>query len=977
MAEGLYREGAQAGADAAIRAYNFGGLNTEASPLNIPTGDSTQLTNCIITPGGNVQKRKGTKVVFTDTTNANGQSLFSITTPQGNVLSIRKAGTSITVNRYLDVITQIKEYTNVFNSAATTEQPTVVDISTPNEPKYLLLTGRNVPIQITVLESTGTIAPSGTSVSTTDTRFYNAATDFTTVFVLIYQSDGTTVLTSPTGGSYASETATFTGLTSAHTGGNYDLISVSWQWWAEGYWYDGDRFYTMIPRFGVNAVDRHLALPERIRDGLANMRTLPVSGNPMIVAHRRLDTGGVQAYTWNPSLAANDQYILTDGSPAYMVQSFMFTANAGTTHITFGGNSISGYDTSAQSGSPTHIHRLRELRFRGGTPWRADRTVAVIGFKENQTWGSPLGWTTGSTPNVSFSYAWTSWNNSGVPVSVSSNYTSRWVSFSVGGVSTGIPQTRLVKFVHYDTDYKGSNSLNDPSPYKHRGIVVAYGLGEYADYRMGYFPTCGAVQEGRLYLGGFPHRPLDIIASAILDVNVPGEYFQDFQIDAFTSLDGAKDYLAISTVDDYIVGMISMAGSLFVYTRKTVQRFRPTDVGFRPEIVGTKGATNSQAIQRFADRMTFVSDDGVYECRNMEGLSDNYGLVEISGKVASIFRKRQIFRHVLEYDDNNRQLFITMGNFLMVWNSELNAWYRWEIGHQWEVLNCTQIENSQLRNKFTITVRIPRTGGNRVYVLETDGDYYLDAMGSWGDTEVIKPSQTINTVANVRVYAHTIPTTGIESVEDLRVELDGVPLTFKTQWRKRRNTIYLIGMPNPGLPLVIQHRNVDLESTSSLVTQPNTNIKGFAYFSIYNTPTFTWNVLANFKRLLHFEGLFNNAIQNGLYTLGEVLDTDENEFWVGYPRVELDCNVTFAFNHEKGGDTSYELYRFYDLVWDYSLFDVTGSIQNDDDYVLIREYIQGVGYAFQALVWNTSHRAFSLTGYQIKGEMKGSRYRRE
>jgi hypothetical protein len=988
MAEGLYRDGYQAGVDAAIRASNMGGLNTESSPLNMPHNDSPILDNCVVTIGGNIQKRRGTKILQVTTSSSPGQSMYSMTTPQGNSFVIRKEGTSLTVGVYRggdeSNITTLVGHTNVFTSSASSALAKVVDISSDGEPRYLFLCARNVPIQLTAVEVSGNTGANPTSLNTTDPRMTEAVSVPGAVIFVVRDTNGSVSTGVCNGASTSMGTHTFTFSPGSIGAGTTDLIYVPWSWWAEAYWFDGDRFYYRAPRFGATASDRHIALPERLRDGLSTQRLLPGSGNPMIVAHRRLNTADTQPYTWNVGIPTNTDYTLTDGSPGYMSQNYMFNTVRGTTHITFGGHSIAGFDTTPQTASPTHIHRIRELKFRGNTNWRADKTAVVSGYKSPTNWGTAShNWAAGSTPAAG-EYAWNSWSGvSGVHVSTPAAYNSKFVGFSVGGDSTGIPQTSLVKFMHYDTDWKGSNALETQVPYRNRGAVPAYGLGEIADYRLGFFPTCGAIQDGRLFLSGFPHRPLTVLSSAILDVNVPGEYYQDFWIDPFTGIDGARDYESIPTdTDDFVVGMVSLSGSLFVYTRKSVQRYRPDGAGgLRPEIVGSRGLTNPSGLCLFRDRMLFTSDDGLYECRNMEGLADNYGLVEVSTKVSRLFREGPN-SHVVNYDSITSQLYITMGDYALVYQSELGCFYKFILAGRWDILFAVEVVDINRTKRFVLTTRAPDSEGTKVYLLQTEYEYYLDMVRNtslWASA--VKPhfpSFSTTTTANVRIYQHNLITTGMDDVEDMQVTLGGDVLEFGTEWRKRRGFVYLTAMPNPGTSLEVVHLNPTTKTTTHLTQIENRTDSGFPYLSRYTTPVFTWNMLANFKRLLHFEALFDNSVQNGWYDLGQVVNTSENEFWVGFPKVRLDCNISFILDHQQGGETSYDLYRFYDLVWDYSLFDVTGSVQTADDYVLIRTAIQGIGYAFQAMVWNWDVSAFSLTGYQLKGNIKpGSKYRRE
>jgi hypothetical protein len=77
---------------------------------------------------------------------------------------------------------------------------------------------------------------------------------------------------------------------------------------------------------------------------------------------------------------------------------------------------------------------------------------------------------------------------------------------------------------------------------------------------------------------------------------------------------------------------------------------------------------------------------------------------------------------------------------------------------------------------------------------------------------------------------------------------------------------------------------------------------------------------------------------------------------------------------ERTGQTQYDMYGVDNLQWDNSLYDVFGTNNEVNDYVVLKEPIQGIGYSFQATIWNWDDGYFGISGYQIDGKLSGKRY---
>lgn len=151
---------------------------------------------------------------------------------------------------------------------------------------------------------------------------------------------------------------------------------------------------------------------------------------------------------------------------------------------------------------------------------------------------------------------------------------------------------------------------------------------------------------------------------------------------------------------------------------------------------------------------------------------------------------------------------------------------------------------------------------------------------------------------------------------------------------------------------------------------------GRPYLSVYTTPLFSNQSLANFKKMKHVYLFFDNRGVQRLFTGAEINVTsgqDAEELVDTYIQ-KASANVTITYNASLSGDTSSDLYGNDELFWDESFMDVAPPFGQHELYQTFKEPIQGVGYSYQMSVWNYDETTFKLCGYQIDATRKGKRY---
>lgn len=141
------------------------------------------------------------------------------------------------------------------------------------------------------------------------------------------------------------------------------------------------------------------------------------------------------------------------------------------------------------------------------------------------------------------------------------------------------------------------------------------------------------------------------------------------------------------------------------------------------------------------------------------------------------------------------------------------------------------------------------------------------------------------------------------------------------------------------------------------------------------TPLVFADSLENSKRLTKYIGYYKNNNDRYLASDTNPLTSQAVSSIVSEFKIPADVNVAFVYEDTDSGYTTEDLYKFRDLYWDDSLFDVTPASKQYKDYVRLSEPLLGTSYGIQCCNWNCSEGSFELVGYEIiaKAALKNSR----
>lgn len=992
-----------------IRSDNFGGLNTTASPLNTPYEDSPYLRNALIDISGSVEKRKGTRLIYRNTSSSDGNSLNSFTTGLQYNYVVAKQGRDILIfESYFDVVTLLIQKSNVWSSLAAAVTPSVVATSEV-QPRLIFCTGTNRPVQLSFTETQITATGSGSSVTLTGTKAntYRYATSNSCVaFVNRVRVPGAT---------FSWSTGNFTvGGLSVVAGDVVDVCLITWQWWAEANTWTGDRFFKISNRFNVSAADKNVQVPTNL---ITDLDSVELSTNTYNVIAYKFGTRTTD-YTFSVSSqpTTENQYSFSDGTIYNAGANIFLTSTPN--FVTFG---------ALQSGgapSAVYFNRRRKIKFRNGinmNPSEVD--VFVDGVKRVQITSA------GSGADVVYKNYWM--YNTTFPgiVDGSTITTGDAVTFEAG--TLGLPATARVEVADNKPAHIGSAARNEHFDYRDGNYVMAFGLGSYADYDAGYYPSVVSLYQNRLVFAGFANRPLSVLFSELGDSTVPGKYYASYSITNDNTLNtSAFDVVVNSRPDDRVTALVEWQSSLFVLTRYSC--FRVSGQGTTPlsptgrfvTFVSNTGCVNPNAWARTDFSVLYLSDTGLYD---LVPIVENgeYEVRERSVKIRSEFGVTKDPRYEdlawVRYDSDKRLVFIGMPaeeethttRDLLVYNTYRESWSKWDTPGGFNAWSASNFVDRGNGTRFGMVCCLTRDGSRNptdFVFIRFDDFLYLDycqrKTHNGTGYFVPTPPKIFHTVnVNQRHYAlgytNTKQLNAFESIpvsesDELTVFAGSTLLSVGVDYVKEESGyIYLLKSLPTGTVLTLtlggtsslpsyfvvfvnslKVNSPSVSSNSFTLTATNGDVVdwGVAYLSAYTSPMFFYDSLADYKRTQHAYVFFDNRSALMTYQAADAVNSqDVSALTDGY-RQQINCNLAIMYNAAADTKPTYDIFGFDQLTWDDSVFDVSTPYDQYSPYQSVKVPVTGVGYGFQLWVWCWSEDYFKLSGYQITSNTKGKRY---
>jgi hypothetical protein len=230
--------------DNSIQSYNFGGLNTTASRLNVPYNDATELLNVNVGIDGSLMKRNGSKLLEASAVVGSTYGV-GVRSVLGYNYTVQMRGNTLSVySRANDEFVLVRTFPSVFVSVlGTVKQPTQWVQLPDTYSRVLGLSSDSPPTEVYIVEhTTGTFNSSGSNQVVLPKKFSGehpsttSATFNDTVYLSINgvktEYPGGT-MTYTTNASTKEVTITLPVTPANGSTVNVDVIGFRWCWWAE------------------------------------------------------------------------------------------------------------------------------------------------------------------------------------------------------------------------------------------------------------------------------------------------------------------------------------------------------------------------------------------------------------------------------------------------------------------------------------------------------------------------------------------------------------------------------------------------------------------------------------------------------------------------------------------------------------------------------------------------------------------------
>ena len=1004
--------------DENLQSINYGGLNSMSSVLNIPESDSPDLLNVIIEENGDIGKRLGSTLLQSQAvTNAQGLVMVSFSLRSGKDLIVSKENKDIKIYEYYqETFRTVMTKSNVWTDAGAVVKTDYVTTSEIN-PRIIFVNGINVPVQLTFVEVSGVWAGGADNFTFTDERFEHATNATVGVWL-----DDTFYSTATVG--YSSGTVTITFPSSIDAGSYiYNVIFVTWQWWAEAIKLKGDQIYDLTSKFHVTADDQSVAIETKL---LSDIEELSYGDYPILV-FTSSDFGDTYTYDTARTPNVETEYAFSTGGRYISADGDEILP--GISHITFG--AIKG---GTPDSDPVHFIRGYRLRFNGDAGEAGNNLIVSV---DDTVYTQNTAGTASGTQTSSPTYYLRQTSTFRTAIVNAGATVGEWITFD-STATIGIASTAFVEIISTKPSSNntyvgtGANATYDRSAPREGDLVPAYGLGVFANYDSGSFPRSVTLFQGRLIFAGFPNQPMTVLMSNVFDSVRKGVFFNNYQIalEENTAAD-PLDVLLSSTLDDLLLACEEFQNQLFAWSKDSMFRLHGGSTGVVTptnllvnSVAGT-GVANAQSVVKIDKTVLFLSNSGLFDITATLEAGD-FTAGERSIKIRNLVSGPDVpFNESvswLAYDPSNYRVYMAVSDStqslaaanLFVYDVLRQAWTKWanQSGILFSLSGAViRVSSNEVLLLIAQTpfASFPTSLATVEYIIY-NSFYPIDRIQTFTNqaTYTVGPVRrvTYNYSADTLTYQTDITSTSDDNgfemvpaleVEDVRVLVNTATLTFGTDYVKTsRNTIYFLKAQQVGatveiqllndkkkFPIAVYRDNVLLAETTDYtvdtqtanyvvtpVTAPHASAiirTGLSYLTYYQTPVFFRDDLSSKKRLSHFHGLFSNDRVIEVYASSDAnSDSSQSaaELINKYKR-DFNINLSILFDFRNKGFDRSELYGPADLTWDVSLYDINPSAFQSVSHSITSVPLVGISKSFSVLLYSQSPTLFDLAGYQI------------
>jgi hypothetical protein len=704
---------------------NYGGLNLESSPMNMPLTDSPSVTNVVIDPSGKVKKRFGSKVLadFMEYTDihipfrlSNGRLIHIITDKYA--IKVLEDGYGVTTPLY-STSACLTPYPVTTLQSSYTPKRTHLMTREDNTTKFHIFSSTSVPITLTVTEVPSTFVSATHNVVPKSNSIFTGNFDVSVPENAYFTFEGSSWRkgTAYTGGYL--HLVDETGIADGTVG---LAVVFSWSWEADAQWRTKGHWQHDFLKFNVDlGTDVNIELSPTMKVSLANdftlaknylysmynISTIWSNSYPALLARDISNDATTQ--TWftshpQPQLQATPavHWFPTFGSviqagkqmpSGYVVGDTTFLS-VGTTHICFGGNYYldTAYTVPFQP-YPATLLRIMGVYIggKGGCKgnemvlFNSDNTVIPMTISGVQSTGN---WYNGY---------YSTGAGQVTPATSASTQTCLFYGFFGGSVIGCRTLDNKLAFVPASVPTGGSTTGTYPTK---QGALSLNFVGLYPWINMFYhdFFNVSTMFQDRVVLAGFTLSPNTVLFGNVgnetqMQKSIRYSNFEVAWADNTLATSPLEVRLNMSS-DEQIQDMIQWHDSLFIGTTKQLYRIHGgQNVAITPTNYFVDTVSNVACAYRSMvltnDGVVFLSDSGVYRV-GVDNTSGQFKVINIGIKVRKAIRegldKGRLNAGLgrMAYDSVNDVLYVLVGDKTsltprrcFVYFADRQSWVEW------------------------------------------------------------------------------------------------------------------------------------------------------------------------------------------------------------------------------------------------------------------------------------------------------------
>lgn len=560
-----------------------------------------------------------------------------------------------------------------------------------------------------------------------------------------------------------------------------------------------------------------------------------------------------------------------------------------------------------------------------------------------------------------------------------------------GSEEIGVRRDSVIEIINSSNVWSGTDSKLTRYNDDDGSYVPVYGIGLFADYKDGSFPSCGVVYQGRLVLSGFQSNGTLVIASGVEDILSRDVFYQFFQITNNLRLPEVDPFDFYTVGNRDIVALTVWQQTLFVFSTDSIFRTSAgafTSVDKNIILVSNLGILNTRCVTVTSNSLLILTRLGVYDLQIV--IENEYRAGELSAKIYN--RLSGIIGGWIAYDKSADRVFIACSHtdevlydkmyVYDIFNQSWSEYGRFSTYHgfyyidnvtkkyEFLVIDFTAAYVTYLKfnfNRFLDRCRV--LVGNATVRLQIPAVSFLvhaDVLSYWVDEPLVVYSGSFEDIYLTRTNIGQTP--GQTPFVDERGFITFTQNPGDTEYFLYYNSGFFgyhfyrnnIEFTPNNLPESFNSKT-SVTFTPSNVAGVNIHLSGHVYLSGYVSPVVTRESLSHFKRLRHLYVWFNQIRDYYSSNDTNVAGGQVPSQIVSKPRTENNANVGVLVHADNSPVVELDVFT-------------TNSLVNETDSMLLKQALLGIGVSYQVVIWVATPEFVGFSHIEIDGSASSKFY---